>query len=98
MITKQMIEDGIKERLITFVVDPNMESGTVCQIGDGWFYFGGLEAEEMNPDKYVENVPNSDIVDEIFETLEDFRCDEESQDEYDYYDAVLTYRNGYSGD
>lgn len=96
MITKNKILSGIKENLVSFVIDPNMESGTVCQIGDSWFYFGGLAAEEMSPNEYIANIPVEDIVQEIFDVLDDFRKDEELRDEYDYYDAVLTYRNGYS--
>lgn len=95
MITKKKIEDGIREGLVTFEVDPNMECGTVCRIGDWWFYFGGLSAEEMNPSEYIACTPQEDIVREIFDTLDDFRNDEELRDEYDYYDHVLTYRNGF---
>lgn len=95
MITKKKIEDGIRERLVTFEVDPNMGCGTVCRIGDWWFYFGGLSAVEMNPSEYIAYTPREDIVREIFDTLDDFRNDEELRDEYDYYDRVLTYRNGF---
>lgn len=97
MITKEKISSGLKERLVTLEVDPNMGAGTVCRIGDWWFYFGGETAEEMNPDEFLKCVPEDDIVDEIFEALESFRQDEECADEYEYYDAILTYRNGYSG-
>ena len=97
IITKELILSGIKERLITFGVDPNMGSGTVCRIGDGWFYFGGLTAEEMSPNEYLANVPMEDIVREIHETLDEFSRDEELRDEYEYYKSVLIYRNGYSG-
>ena len=38
MITEDMVRSGIREHLITFIVDPNMGSGTVCSIGDSWFY------------------------------------------------------------
>ncbi len=93
MITKQLIKNGIRAKLIQFVVDPNMESGTVCQIGDNWFYFGGLTAEELNPEEYLSCVPEDDIVSEIFDTLDDFRKDEEFKDEYEYYEAVLIYSN-----
>lgn len=96
MITKNKITSGIKENLVSFIIDPNMESGTVCQIGDSWFYFGGLTAEEMSPNEYAANIPVEDIAQEIFDVLDDFRKDEELRDEYDYYDAVLTYRNNYS--
>ena len=95
MITKKKIEDGIREGLVTFEVDPNMGRGTVCRIGDWWFYFGGLSAAEMNPNEYIAYTPREDIVREIFDTLDDFRNDEELRDEYDYYDHVLTYRNGF---
>lgn len=71
-----------------------MESGTICRIGDGWFYFGGLTAEEMNPDEYLANVPMEDIAREIYETLNEFSHDEELRDEYEYYKSVLIYRNG----
>lgn len=53
MITKEKISAGLKERLVTLEVDPNMGSGTVCRIGDWWFYFGGETAEEMNPDEFL---------------------------------------------
>lgn len=81
---------------IIFDTDPNLERGTVCRIGDSWFYFGGLEAEEMEPEEYLNNIPMGDIVREIYEVLEEFREDEELVDEYAYYGAVLTYRNGCS--
>ena len=80
------------------MVDPNAESGTVCQIGDNWFYFGGLTAEELSPEEYIKNVPEADIVREIYEVLEDFRKSESDlSDEYQYYDAVLSeaLENGY---
>lgn len=67
-----------------------MGSGTVCSIGDNWFYFGGLTAEELSPEEYLKEVPKQDIVDEIFTVLEDFKKYEaEFGDEYRYYDAVL---------
>lgn len=85
-----MITSGIEKQVVKFVIDPNMGYGTVCQIGDCWFYFGGLEAEEMNPKDYVSNVPTEDIVNEIFVTLQDFAEDEGFKDEYDYYESILS--------
>lgn len=93
MITENLIRDGIRAKLVEFVVDPNMEKGTVCQIGDSWFYFGGETAEELSPSEYVSEVPMEDITREIFEVLEEFRNDEEMKDEYNYYESVLVYRN-----
>lgn len=48
-ITKEMLKSGIKAKLVTFAEDPNADHGTVCRIGDGWFYFGGTEAEMYSP-------------------------------------------------
>lgn len=47
MITKEKIKSGIRDGIIKFVVDPNAESGTVCQIGDWWFYFGVLRQKNL---------------------------------------------------
>lgn len=90
MITKELIREGIERHLVTFEVDPNMGAGTVCRIGDGWFYFGGIEAEEASPEEYVNNVPIDDIVSEIYDVLSDFRNIDAFQDEYDYYESILT--------
>lgn len=97
MITKEMIREGLNERLIRLVPDPNGCDGTVCKIEDGWFYFGGQEAERMTPEEYLACVPEVDIINEIFDTLEDFRKHPDCfEDEYEYYESVLIYRNGYS--
>lgn len=92
MITKEMVRDGIHNGSIHFVKDPNMEHGTVCQIGDDWFYFGCLKAEELDPDEYVESMPEDDVVGLVFNTLEEFREDGAFDDEYAYYEAYLTER------
>lgn len=93
MITKEMVRDGFHGGHIRLVVDPNMDHGTVCQIGNHWFYFGGETAEGMQPDEYLRAVPAKDIVSEVFETLDDFRLSgEEFEDEYAYYEAYLIER------
>ena len=88
MITKEVIELGFAMGVINLVVDPNMESGTVCQIGDNWFYFGGHTAEDESPEQYIAHVPFEDIVNEVFTTLEAFREDCNSE-EYEYYETLL---------
>lgn len=92
MISKEMVRDGIHNGSIHFVKDPNMEHGTVCQIGDDWFYFGCLKSEELDPDEYVESMPEDDVVGLVFNTLEEFREDGAFDDEYAYYEAYLTER------
>lgn len=89
MITKEQIKIGLDSGVVKLVVDP-MEHGTVCQIGENWFYFGGLTAEEMSPDEYRRDIPQETIVDEIFSVLNDFRERPEFIDEYRYYDAMLS--------
>lgn len=91
MITKELIERGIKENLILFISDPVTGNGTVCRIGDFRFYFGGMATEEMNPREYLKAVPMDDIVSDIYYVLEAFRNYSES-DEYDYCETILTGR------
>lgn len=89
MITKYMITEGIRNQVIQFVQDPNMELGTVCQIGDGWFYFGGMTAEGLEPSEYLSVVSLDSVVDDICNALESFRTNRTFRDEYDYYESVL---------
>ena len=44
MITPEMIRDGLKFGAVAIIDSPNGD-GAVCQIGESWFYFGGMEAE-----------------------------------------------------
>lgn len=88
-ISESMIHCGIAKGIVSFITDPNLESGTVCKIGDNWFYFGGFIAEEMSPEEFVKAIPEDDIVSEIVSTLNDFMEHEELMDEQKYYNAVL---------
>lgn len=87
MITREQIETGIQQKIVRFIVDPNMRHGTVCEIGEHWFYFGGETAEEENPEQFLRNSDMSDVVNSVVEAL---RGIEELDDyEYGYYEAVL---------
>ena len=91
MITKERIKKGIQNGII-LIVDGDLDHGTigtVCQIDNNQFYFGGQEAEDSTAEEYLENVPLDDIVNEIYETLEDFRTTDSFEDEYHYYDIYL---------
>ena len=88
MITKEMVLKGFDRGAVKLIVDPNMESGTVCQIGDLWFYFGGSEAEGMEPEEYLGCVPKDEIATEIVSALEDIK-NTYGSDEFEYYEAVL---------
>lgn len=90
MITEDMVREGIRNGSVRFVKDPNMEHGTVCQIGEDWFYFGCLKAEELDPDEYIKAMPEADVVGLICNTLDEFRKSGETfGDEYAYYEAYL---------
>lgn len=91
MITLSAVRKGYDSGLIRLVESPN-EDGIVCAIGDCWFYFGGITAEEYdNVEEYKKNIPVECITEEIFNTLDDFwRCGyEEFRDEYLYYEYFL---------
>lgn len=93
MITKEMVSEGIHNGSVRFVADPNMEVGTVCKIGEHWFYFGGETAEGMQPEDYLRAVSLEDIVNEVFDVLKNFRrSDETFGGEYAYCEAYLTER------
>lgn len=89
MLTKALIREGIASGVIRFVTDPNAENGTVCAIGDSWFYFGGETAEQEAPEEYLANVDMDELIDSIFGILEEFRTDKFFEDEYNYYDSIL---------
>jgi hypothetical protein len=90
MITYEMIKEGFKAGIVQFVTDPNMGSGTVCKIGQSWFYFGGFTAEEESPESYLRNVPIEDVLRDVFTALNGFKnYGEYFEDEYLYYEYVL---------
>lgn len=89
MITKGQIKTGIQENAVRFIIDPNMGHGTVCEIGEHWFYFGGKTAEEENPSEFLQSADPDEVIDSIVEALEGIRDDLDGGDEYRYYEAVL---------
>ena len=88
-ITKKMVKEGYDKGIIKLVVN-NDADGVVCQIGDNWFYFGGLEAEVYTDVKqYVEDMSKDEIIRDIYEALQDFEDLEDFYDEYLYYYSIL---------
>ena len=83
IITKNMVIEGYNQGLIRLILSPNGD-GIACQIGDNWFYFGGITAEDYNDiEAYKKAIPALDIVKEIYITLKEF--EEIYEDEYLYY-------------
>lgn len=92
MITMDLLLAGYRNGIVR-IVDRCEACGAVCQIGDGWFYFGGCTAEEMTAEEYVDCVPEADIVSEIFDALESFRvAGSDFEDEYLYYELYMKER------
>lgn len=88
MITRKMIFDGYCKELVRLIESPH-DDGVVCQIGDNWFYFGGLTAEECKTvEEYKAKVDTKTILDEIYSVLNDFK-DSGFKDEYLYYEYYL---------
>lgn len=97
MITREMIKNGFERGVVEIINEDKKLGGAVCHIGipgmvdwGGWFYFGGQEAEDCTAEEYLACVPMDDIVDEIFDTLEDMRKHPDTFDlEYATYKDVL---------
>lgn len=87
-ITVQEILEGLHNGYVK-LVEKGCGTGTVCQIGEYWFYFGGITAEELSPEEYLRDVPMEDIAREIVDTLASFHDDEDFADEYRYYRSFL---------
>lgn len=88
MITKELLQAGYNHGIVQLIDSPNND-GTVCQIGEHWFYFGGQTAEEMSAVEYIKAIPITDIINEIFDVLQEFSKDDGFRVEYEYYTAFL---------
>ena len=91
MITKEMVIEGYQKGLIELITSPNSD-GTACQIGDNWFYFGGITAEEYDDvENYKNSLSEEVIIQDIWEVLNDFQTNgfEEFEEEALYYEYFL---------
>lgn len=87
IITKEMVTEAYKQGLVRLdTIAPDEEFGTICRIGDCWFFFGGELADSLSPEEYKKDIPEETIIEEVYHTLEDFRKNKEDfGDEYLYY-------------
>lgn len=100
MITKELLKLGYNSGFIRLEHNPlaSASQGVICRIGDephlNWFCFGGLTADESSVEEYMQNFTTDEILDEIYETLDDFRkCNyDEFNDEYAFYEEILRAR------
>ena len=87
MITKDDVRKAYRRGIISLELDPNTHHGTVAMIGDEWFYFGGQEADELDPLFYKIALSEGEIVNALYEVLDEFKT--EMPREYDYYDRIF---------
>ena len=95
-ITKDMIVSGHKHGFICLTTeDRNIKNavGVVCIIGEHWFYLGLDEADCSTLDEFKANNTEEQIIDYIFNALEDMRNEPDIYDfEYEYYYHYLQWR------
>lgn len=89
-ITKEELIQVYQKGIVRLITSPNGD-GIVAEIGDGWFYFGGLTAEQYTSiSEYMADIPQDDIIQSIFDALESFRePHQESFEEYVYYASTI---------
>lgn len=87
VITLDAVHDAYRKGIARLVESPN-EDGVVCQIGDYWFCFGGQTAEGATVDSYKADIPENDIVREIYDAVTDIGKNLDA-DEYNYYATIL---------
>ena len=80
MITRDLVRLGCDTEFIRLERSPLAAKdgpGVVCRIGTGvfsnWFCFGGSKADECTVEEYFKQTPKETLIEEIYETLEDFR-------------------------
>lgn len=95
MINLIELERGLSNGVVRLVPSPNGDGkrDTVCRIGDGWFYFGGQEAEVSTPEEYLHNVGRRATLEHIYNALNDIDgyagLQSSDPEEYAYYESVL---------
>lgn len=88
MITRSMVKAAYKKNVFKLVTDDKF--GIVCECGKKTFFIGGEEIEYYeNPEDYIRDIPEEDIIDDIFDTLCDHIGDGIPMLEYAYYESVL---------
>ena len=82
-ITKEMVKNAYNQNLIWLDADPNTGSGTVARFGKTWLVFGGKPACELSPATYISSVPEEEIINEMFESIDELKT--EMPEEYEYW-------------
>lgn len=84
-ITIRTIMTGFELGVVELIKNPQLQTGTVCKIGEHWFYFGGKTAEEYEPEEFWCVSCPSDIFREVADAINNLT----DETEYSYYKAFL---------
>lgn len=92
MITRDMISNGFKNKVISIEDDYAGCLGICCKIGDIAFYFLGSEDGNITKDEYWKSYTLDMTIDMIFDILKDFESAKKTgldDFEISYYESVL---------
>lgn len=92
MITREMISNGFKNKVISIEDDYAGCLGICCKIGDIAFYFLGSEDENLTKVEYWKAYTLDMTIDMIFDILKDFESAKKTgldDFEISYYESIL---------
>lgn len=84
-----MLKQAYEEGIVKLIDSPN-DDGTVCEIGEHWFYFDMIHGEDFFSVNYKENFTTNYILDRIYDVLESMRFfPDDYGTEYAYYESYM---------
>lgn len=92
MITREMISNGFKNKVISIEDDYVGCLGICCKIGDIAFYFLGSEDENLTKVEYWKAYTLDMTINMIFDILKDFESAKKTgldDFEISYYESIL---------
>lgn len=85
-ITKDMVREGLNKEIIRIQPMNEKDTTLICAIGEYYFYFLNSDKECLSLTDYLATTTLEDRVNEIFETLDNFRLHPDVfGNEYAYY-------------
>lgn len=92
MITKEMIKNGLEQKLISIEDEFGGCINICCKIGDNAFCFIGMEDENLTVEEYWKSYTMDMTIDMLYEILNDVESAEDNgldEGEWEYYQALL---------
>lgn len=90
MKLKEMIYKGLCNGIVRIIQNPH-DDCIACEIGEYWFYFIGIEYEDLTPDEVYETFTKDELAEMILGAIKGL-----DETERDYYEAYLTEQLGLS--